>query len=96
MNPVRAGMVKRPSDWPWSSHVHYAFGRTDPLLTESPAYASLGRTATERRIAYLRLFIRRFIARVRRHRPDLVRAPFIGTVRWIASLLDETRAAPDG
>jgi putative transposase len=96
MNPVRAGMVKRPGDWPWSSHAHYAFGRIDPLLTESPAYESLGRTAPERRIAYLRLFVRRFIARVRRHRQDLIRTPFIGTARWIASLLDEARPAPDG
>jgi putative transposase len=96
MNPVRAGLARRPADWPWSSHAHYALGRVDPLVTESPAYASLGRNAAERRIAYLRLFTRRFIARVRHHRPDLVRAPFIGSGRWIASLIDSLASIPDG
>jgi len=96
MNPVRAGMVKRPGDWPWSSHGHYAFGRPDPLLTESPAYASLGRSPGERRLAYLRLFARRFIDRLRRHRRDLVRGPFIGTVRWVASMIGTDVPVPDG
>jgi putative transposase len=96
MNPVRAGMVKRPSDWPWSSHAHYAFGRIDPLVTESSAYASLGRSPGERRVAYLRLFATRFVRRVRRHRADFVRGPFIGTVRWIASMASSCVAIPDG
>jgi hypothetical protein len=47
-------------------------------------------------VAYLRLFARRFVDRVRRHRPDLVRRPFIGTASWIASLLEERSVAPDG
>jgi putative transposase len=96
MNPVRAGMVKRPSDWPWSSHAHYAFGRIDPLVTESSAYASLGRSPGERRVAYLRLFATRFVRRVGRHRADFVRGPFIGTVRWIASMASSCVAIPDG
>jgi putative transposase len=96
MNPVRAGMVRQPGDWPWSSHSHYAFGRDDPLVTEPPSFSSLGRSPAERRAAYLRLFARRFIARVGRHRPDLVRGPFIGTVRWISSLLEGVAAVPDG
>jgi putative transposase len=96
MNPVRAGIVSKPGDWPWSSHAHYAFGRVDPLVTEPASFASLGRSAAERHVAYLRLFARRFITRVRRHRPDLVRGPFIGTARWIASLLEGGFAVPDG
>lgn len=40
-NPVRAGMVSRASDYPWSSHDHYALGRTNPLIKEHALYKSL-------------------------------------------------------
>ncbi len=96
MNPVRAGMVRRPSDWRWSSHGHYAFGKADPLVTDSPAYQGLGRTALERRIAYIRLFTRRAARRVHRHRPDLVRRPFFGSARWIRSMLAAWTGLPSG
>jgi putative transposase len=32
-NPVRAGLVADPANYPWSSHRHYASGRPDPLIT---------------------------------------------------------------
>ncbi len=32
MNPVKAGMVKRPEDWPYSSSRHYFLNQTDPLI----------------------------------------------------------------
>jgi putative transposase len=96
LNPVRAGMVRRPADWRWSSHCHYAFGVEDPLLTDSPAYLALGRCTAERRLAYLRLFARGIARRSRRHRPELVLHPFIGTARWISSLLDVGVGLPAG
>jgi putative transposase len=33
-NPAKAGMVKNPLDWPWSSAVHNATGELDPLVKE--------------------------------------------------------------
>jgi len=42
LNPVRAGLVARAIDWPWSS-VRAHLGRgTDPLLTPGPVAALLG------------------------------------------------------
>jgi putative transposase len=96
MNPVRAGMVKRPREWPWSSHAHYALGTPDPLVSDSPAYEALGRSPIERRLAYLRLFTRRVVRRIRRHRPDMVRRPCYGSRRWMRSLLAELSTPPDG
>jgi putative transposase len=96
MNPVRAGMVRRPRDWPWSSHGHYALGSPDPLITDSPAYLSLGRGELERRIAYLRLFGRRFVRRLRRHRPDLVLRPFFGPAGWVLAMLEHLESMPSG
>ena len=96
MNPVRAGIVPTPRDWPWSSHGHYALGLPDPLVTDSPAYVSLGSSPMARRVAYLRLLVRRFAHRVLRHRPDLVLRPFVGPTRWIASAMAELEGLPSG
>ena len=96
LNPVRARMVRRPRDWPWSSHAHYALGLHDSLVTDSPAYVALGRSPGERRIAYLRLFRRGFVRRLRRHRPDFVRRPFVGSPRWIAEALAGMEGLPSG
>ncbi len=40
MNPVKAGMVERPEDWPYSSSRHYFLDQTDPLIDpyEKPAH----------------------------------------------------------
>jgi putative transposase len=56
LNPVRAGMVADPSAYPWSSHAHYAAGRSNDLITEHAAFLGLGGTAEERRSAFRELF----------------------------------------
>ena len=56
LNPVRAGLVVKPDEYPWSSHSFYASGRASRLITEHPVYIRLGLTAAERRNAYLSLF----------------------------------------
>jgi putative transposase len=96
MNPVRAGMVRRPREWPWSSHSHYALGTPDPVVTDSPAYVALGKTGVERRIAYLRLLRGRVAQRLKRHRPELVVRPFFGPPRWVVALLREIEGVPAG
>jgi putative transposase len=40
-NPLVAGMVSAPWDYPWSSCRAYACGAADPLLTEDPCYTEL-------------------------------------------------------
>jgi putative transposase len=55
-NPLRAGMVARPEDHPWSSYRGNALGRRDPLLTAHETYCALGTTSGERQAAYRALF----------------------------------------
>jgi len=55
-NPVRAGMVRRPEDFRWSSHRANALGADDPLVTHHALYDSLGGGAESRRDAYRRMF----------------------------------------
>jgi len=57
-NPVRAGIVKHPRDYPWSSYRYYAYGERSSyteLLNEPGWYRELGRSARLRQQAYRRL-----------------------------------------
>lgn len=56
LNPVRAGMVTHPADYPWSSHGANALGREHPMLTEHQLYSRLGLSGPERRRANRHLF----------------------------------------
>jgi len=40
-NPVRAGMVKHPRDWRWSSYRVYSLGENDPLIDLIPSYVGM-------------------------------------------------------
>jgi putative transposase len=87
LNPVRAGMVRSPKDYAWSSYRHYAFGEPNPLITDEPAYLGLGRTATERMQSYRQLFSQPLSKGLHRTRPDIVEAPFFGDPRWVTQRL---------
>ncbi len=52
LNPVRAGLAKRPEDYVWSSYAHYRGIRTDKLVTPHPVYWQLGNTPFEREARY--------------------------------------------
>jgi len=56
LNPVRAGMVTLPDEYPYSSYRHNAVGRPDTLLTVHPVYQSLATRHEERLTAYRALF----------------------------------------
>jgi putative transposase len=56
LNPVRAGLVSDPRDYPWSSHAANALGMSDPLVTPHGEYLSLDSDASSRRAAYRALF----------------------------------------
>jgi putative transposase len=83
LNPVRAGMVRSPKDYAWSSYRHYAFGEPNRLIDDEPEYLALGRTPAERRLAYRHLFATTLTSALRMRRPDIVEAPFYGDQTWI-------------
>ena len=55
-NPVRAGMVERARDHPWSSHRANALGDPDALVTPHDCYEALGGSARRRQGAYRTMF----------------------------------------
>jgi putative transposase len=56
LNPVRAGMVEQPTQYPWSSHRANAQAEDNGLITLHERYARLGSTAESRCQQYRRLF----------------------------------------
>ena len=52
LNPVRAGLVADPADYPWSSHRHYLGSRNDKLVTPHPLVWEMGNTPFAREAAY--------------------------------------------
>ena len=52
LNPVRAGMVSDPADYPWSSYAHQVGIRHDSLVTPHSLYWGLGNTPFSREAAY--------------------------------------------
>ncbi|MDP2883362.1 MAG: transposase [Azonexus sp.] len=56
LNPVRAGMVAHPADYPWSSFRGNALGAENPLLSPHPVYLALGAIEADRLAAYRELF----------------------------------------
>jgi putative transposase len=52
LNPVRAGMVRHPRDYAWSSYRANAEGKTDELVSPHELYRRLASDEGERRIAY--------------------------------------------
>jgi putative transposase len=52
-NPVRAGLVREPEDYPWSSFRFHALGTADPLVTPHPLYVALSHSPQARRVAHI-------------------------------------------
>jgi REP-associated tyrosine transposase len=52
LNPVRAGLVRHPAHYRWSSYRANALGEADALVVPHALYCALGRSADERRAAY--------------------------------------------
>lgn len=73
LNPVRAGMVRFPGNYRWSSYRTNAEGRSDGIITPHSVFQRLGRSATERQQAYCGLFREALpqpvIDQIRRFRP---------------------------
>jgi putative transposase len=56
LNPVRAGMVSDPCEYPWSSHLSNASALPHPMLSAHVAYESLGDAPEHRGLTYRAMF----------------------------------------
>jgi len=56
LNPVRAGMVSHPREYPWSSYRWHGEGKPDELVCDHAIYQALGESGGARLAAYCALF----------------------------------------
>jgi putative transposase len=56
LNPVRAGMVKEPSNYTWSSYQCNGLGKHSDLLTAHPTYLNINDNVNMRQASYRALF----------------------------------------
>ncbi len=56
LNPTRAGMVRDPGDYRWSSYQAHAFGKLAKLWSRRPTYLALGDTPKSRQGSYRQQF----------------------------------------
>ena len=55
LNPIRAGMVAHPGEYPWSSYRSNGEGKSNAMLTPHPHYLALGLNVQQRLAAYRNL-----------------------------------------
>jgi len=51
-NPIRAGIVKDPGSYQWSSYNYYADSYKSDIIKKNPLYAGLGNSLEKRQLAY--------------------------------------------
>jgi len=56
LNPLRAGMVTHPADYPWSSYRYNVLGQPDEVVTPQREYSRLGKTNVQRQSVYRQMF----------------------------------------
>jgi putative transposase len=56
LNPVRAGLVRDPQEFRWSSHRHYRLGERNPIVTRHPVFDALAADEPARQGAFEALF----------------------------------------
>ncbi|MFL0803128.1 MAG: transposase [Agarilytica sp.] len=56
LNPLRAGMVNHPGEYPWSSYRYSGMGIKIKLIQPHMCYLDLGKTGASRVLAYRKLF----------------------------------------
>jgi len=82
LNPVRAKMVNLSEKYAFSSYRHYAFGYSDALISDSPAFLDLAEDPLKRRKQYIEFVVKSDII----NSDNLVGQPFIGKKDFVTKL----------
>lgn len=80
LNPVRAGVVDLPENYAFSSYSHYAKGKPDSAITDSPVYLGLSESEEARRKQYVNFVIDGSII----NKAAFAKRLFIGSKAFIA------------
>jgi len=93
LNEVRAGKAFHPQSNEMSSYAHYAFGKTDPLLTNPEVYLRLGNTPEERQKAYRGMVDEILRVAPRKKDGKYTQQLYIGDPHWVIQRYENLRKA---
>ena len=85
LNPVRAGAVKDPKDYRWSSYRAYAFGEKNLLVDKHPIYWELSKDEPKRRERY-KEFVRGMLRSKNAMRGEMERRAIYGSEVFVGEL----------
>ncbi len=82
LNPCRAGKVKHPKEYQYSSYGYYAYGKEDPLIDAPDIYLALGASKLSREKIYREMveYVLRKDNHQKRHYSNVC---FIGNAVWV-------------
>ena len=84
LNPVRAGMVKNPKDYPWSSYKANAYGKKDDLIDRSVIYDKLSTSGAARK--EYRIFVRQMLQKHESMRGEMDRRVIYGGDKFVQKM----------
>jgi len=85
LNPVRAGIVKDPRDYRWSSYRAYAYAKKDSLVDEDPICWELSKDEPDRRRKY-REFVKGMLRSKEAMRGEMERRVIYGSEVFVGKL----------
>jgi putative transposase len=90
LNPVRAGIVRRPEDWAWSAHRALASGENDGLTDPRVLFATIARFPDQARREYAR-----FVADADPQPQYDPQTPIVGDAEFIRTHAPSDRPGPE-
>jgi putative transposase len=93
LNAVRAGIVKDPKDYRWSSYVTYAYGQGDSLIDVHVIYRFLSGEESTRRKKY-REFVRSMMETRKAQKGEMEKKQVYGSEKFIRELHKKYSVSP--
>ena len=92
LNPIRAGIVAKATDYAWSSHRHYVGVRNDKLVRPHALYWQLGNTPFAREAAYAEIVSQSIASKLQSALTDSVLKGWIlGDSEFVTHLQKQTK-----
>jgi putative transposase len=85
LNPVRAGIVRNPGHYKWSSYRSYAYGDSNQLLDQNPIYLALSRYK-KKRMAKYREFVRSMLKERTGQKGEMERRRIYGSPSFVSKV----------
>ena len=89
LNPVRAHIVNRPEQYPWTSYHHLALGKDDQLLDQHDLYVDFGKTSDTRQHKYTQFVMDELPSALKGQSMKFSERQLYGTTKFIETMREK-------